>query len=164
MNAFNPDWFAASYEGGRDVRWYIARAAEGDIAAASRALELIAASTTPRAIAQNGGSLTPDVLAFLLSAAAAQLTPKSKGKAGAKRNPYVAMRDWWLCVEMRRHFIAAEARGERSSFADAAAAAARLVLPDGTHGPDEKDLAKSYRAWLPALDRFLQDQQPAAGE
>lgn len=162
MTVFNPDWFAASHERGRDVRWYIARAAEGDTAAASRALELIAASTTPKAIAQNGGALPPDVLTFLLAAAAAQLTPTGTRKAGAKRKPDVALRDWWLCVEMRRFFIAAEARGERATFDQAAAEAARLVLPDGggpdAEGPDAKDLAKVYRAWLPALNRYLADQ------
>lgn len=162
MTPFNPDWYAASPERGRDFRWYIARAAEGDAAAASRALELITASTTPTAIAQNGGAMPPDVRHFLLAAAAAQLASPGKRKAGAKRSPYVAMRDWWLCVEMRRYFISAEARGEQATFDDAAAEAARLVLPDGggpdCKGPQAKDLAKTYRVWLPAINRFLEDQ------
>lgn len=155
MMKFNPDWYADSHERGRDLRWYIARAAEGDAAAAARALELLTASTTPTAIAQNGGALAPDVQTFLLAAAAAQLTAPGKGKAGAKRNAYVAVRDWWLCVEMRRRILAAEARGEKLSLPAAAAAAVDTVLPNGARAPDDKDLAKTYRAWLPALDRFL---------
>ena len=167
---FKPDWYAAQAQDEADraagrsgawppprtLPWYIARAAEGDVAAAERALELIAGSTSAGSIRENGGQLDPDVRAFLLHAAQAALKPKAQ--RGRKPDPAVALRDWWLCVEMRRVIVAGEVAGEPVSLDKAAHRAIQTVLPEGAPEPDEKHLAKRYRELQPTIDVFLREQ------
>ena len=171
MNAqFRPGWYAAQAEDEADraagrsgawppprsLPWYIARAAEGDAAAAERALELITGSTSAGSIRENGGRLDPEVRAFLLEAAQAALKPKAQ--RGRRPDPAVALRDWWLCVEMRRTILAGERSGAAVTLDRAVEQAFKVLLPDLAPEPDVKHLAKRYRELLPAIDVFLREQ------
>lgn len=145
---FNPDWYAATHRTGRDLRWYLDRAEQGDADASERALEMVRDSLTPRAMKETGGELDPVLHAFLLQAAAQVLAPK-KRRGGQRKELAEIQREWWLCVELHRRCQELGRLGDQLLAQD--------VIDDESTGPatdfpepvpfGADQLLKRYRAW-----------------
>lgn len=160
VRRFHAEWLKADLDGEvRDLAFYLRRGREGDKDAATRALQLCAASFTPEALAQNGWLVTP-----LLAEAAREAFQSALKQPVSKlfdlrhrpKDHSRANRQWDLALEVYRHL---QQTPDRDLLEVCEEVVGELDLDEAKReaGTSARTLKDAYPTLAPSIEKYIAD-------